>query len=196
MSERSDLIFWMHAGASGCTQQVVTIDKGAKKETQPTEEKHAGDRTLNQGASAAGNTCRPEALASNTRAVHITLTLHESHTQFPVGNSKKQPPFDSHRACICDVAQGTKVPHDGPIEVPNASTLVGIKAVTRVQMALVCQVLAPATHSGSSAPRRLGRKDGSWRHPAKWGRGAGDMPLQCRLGLTDGQQLQRQRERN
>jgi hypothetical protein len=53
-----------------------------------------------------------------TGAVHITLTLHKSYTQFPVGTSKERSSRDSWRACRCDVAEGTKVPHDGPAEVP------------------------------------------------------------------------------
>jgi hypothetical protein len=41
-----------------------------------------------------------------TGAVHITLTLHESYTQLPVGTSKERPPGDSQRAPRRDMTQG------------------------------------------------------------------------------------------
>jgi hypothetical protein len=39
------------------------------------------------------------------RAVHVTLTLHKSHTQLPVGTHKKRPWGDSQRARRRDIAQ-------------------------------------------------------------------------------------------
>jgi hypothetical protein len=48
----------------------------------------------------------------------MTMTLPKSYTQFPKGISKERSPGDSQRACRRDVAEGTKVPHDGPAEVP------------------------------------------------------------------------------
>jgi hypothetical protein len=49
--------------------------------------------------------------------MHITLTLHKSYSQFPVGTSKELSSGDSWRVCRRDVADGTKVPHDGSTEV-------------------------------------------------------------------------------
>jgi hypothetical protein len=76
-----------------------------------------------------------------------------SHTQFPVGTSKERSPGDSQRACRRDVAEGTKVPHDGPGEVPVRLDAGRHKGVDRVQMAGMCPVLIPVTQSGSSASR-------------------------------------------
>jgi hypothetical protein len=64
------------------------------------------------------------------RAVHVTLTLHKSHIRCPVGTGKKQPPGDSQRARRRSIAQGTKVPHDGPAEA-----LVRLEAGTKVRQA-------------------------------------------------------------
>jgi hypothetical protein len=65
-----------------------------------------------------------------TRAVHITLTLHESYTQLPVGTSKERSPGGSQRAPRRDITQGTKVPHDGPAEVPVRLDAGGHKGVS------------------------------------------------------------------
>jgi hypothetical protein len=43
----------------------------------------------------------------------MILTLHKSHTQFPVGTRKKRPPGDSQSARQRDIALGAKVSHDG-----------------------------------------------------------------------------------
>jgi hypothetical protein len=83
--------------------------------------------------------------------IYITLTLHNSYTQFPVGTSKERSLGDSRRACRRDVAEGTKVPHDGPAKVPVRLNAGRHKGVARVQMAGVRPVLIPVTQSGSSA---------------------------------------------
>jgi hypothetical protein len=70
-----------------------------------------------------------------TGTVHITLTLHKSYTQFPVGTSKERSLGDCRRRCRRDATQGTKVPHDGPAEVPVRLDAGRHKRVTRVQMA-------------------------------------------------------------
>jgi hypothetical protein len=95
----------------------------------------------------------PRSLGEQQRArpVYITLTLHKSHTQFPVGTSEKRPPGDSRRACRRDLTQGTKVPHDGPAEVPVRLDAGRHKGVTGVQMASMCPVLAQVSQSGSGA---------------------------------------------
>jgi hypothetical protein len=51
------------------------------------------------------------------------------------------------------VAEGTKVPHDGPAEVPVHLDAGTYKGVSRVQMAGMRPVLIPVTQSGSSASR-------------------------------------------
>jgi hypothetical protein len=88
-----------------------------------------------------------------TGAVHITLTLHKSHTQFPVGTSKERSSGNSRRECRRDVAEGTKVLHDGPAEVPVHLDAGRHKGVARVQMASMRPVLIPVTQSGSSTSR-------------------------------------------
>jgi hypothetical protein len=85
------------------------------------------------------------------RAVHITLTLHESYTQVLVGTSKERPPGDSRRAPRRDITQGTMALRDGPAEVPERLDAGGHKGVTGVQMARMRPVLVPVTQSGSSA---------------------------------------------
>jgi hypothetical protein len=64
----------------------------------------------------------------------MTLNLHERPSQIPVGTSKKRPSGDSQRAPRRDIAQGTKVPHDGPADVPVRLDADGHKGVTGVQM--------------------------------------------------------------
>jgi hypothetical protein len=87
----------------------------------------------------------------HTRAVHITLTLHQIHTLLPVDTSKERPPVDSQRARRRDIAQGTKVLHDGSTEMPVRLDAGGHKGVAGVQMARMRLVLAPITQSGCSA---------------------------------------------
>jgi hypothetical protein len=86
-----------------------------------------------------------------TGAVHTTLTLHKSYTQFPVGTSKERSAGDSWRACRRDVAEGTKDPHDGPAEVPVRFDAGRHEGVARVQMTGMRPVLIPVTQGGSSA---------------------------------------------
>jgi hypothetical protein len=95
----------------------------------------------------------PRSLGKQQRArtVHITLTLNKIHTQFPVGTSKKRPPGDSQRPRQRNIAQGTKVPHDGLAEVPVRINAGRHKGVTRVQMARMRRVCAPVTQSYSGA---------------------------------------------
>jgi hypothetical protein len=50
-----------------------------------------------------------------------------------------------------DVAEGTKVLHDGPAEVPVSLDAGRYKGVAQVQMASMRPVLIPVTQSGSSA---------------------------------------------
>jgi hypothetical protein len=85
--------------------------------------------------------------------VHITLTLHKSYTQFPVGTSKEHSPGDSQAACRRGAAEGTKTPHGGPVEVPLCLDAGQHKGVARVQMARMRPVLIPVTLSGSSSSR-------------------------------------------
>jgi hypothetical protein len=63
-----------------------------------------------------------------------------------VGTSKKLPQGDSQRG---DVAQGTKVLHDGPAKIPACRDASAHKYVTGVQMARMRPLLAPATYNGS-----------------------------------------------
>jgi hypothetical protein len=70
-----------------------------------------------------------------------------------VGTSKERSAGDSQRACPRDVAEGTRVPHDGPAEVPVRLDAGRHKGVARVQMAGMRPVLILVTQSGSSASR-------------------------------------------
>jgi hypothetical protein len=70
-----------------------------------------------------------------------------------VGTSEEGTPGDSWRACRRDVAEGTKVPHDGPAEVPVRLDAGRHKGVARVHMAGMRPVLIPVTQSGSGASR-------------------------------------------
>jgi hypothetical protein len=70
-----------------------------------------------------------------------------------VGTSKERSPGDSQRACRRDVAEGTKVPHDGPAEVSVRLDAGRHKGVAGVQMAGMRPVLIPVTQSGSIASR-------------------------------------------
>jgi hypothetical protein len=67
-----------------------------------------------------------------------------------VGTSKKRPSSDSQRPRQRDVAQGTKVLHDGPAEVPVRLDAGEHKGLTGVQMARMRLLLAPVMQSGSS----------------------------------------------
>jgi urease beta subunit len=82
--------------------------------------------------------------------VHITLTLHKSYTQFPVGTSKEQSPGDSQRACRRDVAEGMKVPYDGPAEVPVRLDAGRHSGVARVQMAGMRPVLSLSSRAAAA----------------------------------------------
>jgi hypothetical protein len=83
------------------------------------------------------------------RTVHITLTLHESDTQLRVGTSKERPPGARRRAPRRDIAQDTKIPDDGPTEVPVRLDNGGHKSVTGVQVARMRPVLVPIMQSGN-----------------------------------------------
>jgi hypothetical protein len=106
-----------------------------------------------------------------------------------VDTSDKRPPGDSQRARRRDSAQGTKVPHDGPAEVPVPLDAGGHKGVTGVQMTRMRHVLVPVqqaqlpgAQSGSSTARlggggnvgRAARVDhGDIQHCGTVGRGNG-----------------------
>jgi hypothetical protein len=70
-----------------------------------------------------------------------------------VSTSKERSPGDSQKARRRDVAEGTKLPHDGPAEVPVRLDARRHRGVARVQMAGMRQVLIPVTQRGSSASR-------------------------------------------
>jgi hypothetical protein len=138
-----------------------------------------------------------------TGAVHRTLTLHGSWVQFLMATSEKRTPGDSQRARRRDIAQDTKVPHDGPAEVPSRSDAGGHKGVTEVQMARMRPALVPVRQSGSSSARlggggnvgRAARMDhGDIQQCATVGQGNGH--FSAGLCPPDGQQLQRQRQHN
>jgi hypothetical protein len=90
------------------------------------------------------------------RAVHRTLTLHKSQSQFPVGTSKKRPPGDSQRTIRSDISQGYEGTADAPAKVPIRLDAGRLKGVTGVQMARMLPLLALVTQSGSGASH-LGR---------------------------------------
>jgi hypothetical protein len=140
--------------------------------------------------SAPGNTGSPS-LSENqcTGAVHITLTLHKSYSQIPVGTSKERSPGDSQKACRRDVAQGTKVPHDGPAKVPVRLDAGQYEDVARVQMAGMLPVLFPVTQSGCRASRlggsgNIGRavrmNHGDIQQGGTMGRGKGHLNVSTR----------------
>jgi hypothetical protein len=89
----------------------------------------------------------PQSLGGQYRAtaVCITLTLNRSHTQNPEGIIKKGPPDESQRSCRRIISQTTKVPHDGPAEVPVRFYASKHKGVTGAQVACMRSVLAPVT---------------------------------------------------
>jgi hypothetical protein len=110
-------------------------------------------RTLNQGRECPLH-APPAALKPWRATAHRSGThnpnSHKRYTQYPVGTSKERSQGDSQRACRHDVAQGTKVPHDGPAEVPIRLDVGRHKCV---QMAGMRAVLIPVTQRGSSASR-------------------------------------------
>jgi hypothetical protein len=105
---------------------------------------------------------RSHGVQERTSAVHVILTLHFSHSQFPVDTCKKSSPGDSQRARRRDIVQGMKVLHDGPAKVPVRLLAGGYKGVTGVQMAGICLVLALVMQSGSSALRLGGGSNIGW----------------------------------
>jgi hypothetical protein len=72
-----------------------------------------------------------------------------------VGTSKEQASGDSKRACRRDIAEGTKVAHDGPAKVSVRLDAGRYKGAARVQMAGMRPVLISVTQRGSG-PSRLG----------------------------------------
>jgi hypothetical protein len=70
-----------------------------------------------------------------------------------VGTSKKRSRGDSQRACRRDIAESTKVLHDGLAEVSERFNAGRYKGVARVQMVSMRPELVPVMQSGSSAPR-------------------------------------------
>jgi hypothetical protein len=138
----------------------LTDPKATKTTLSPKEEKNIV-RTL-EAQSRKGVIPRqhlpPRILGEQQqkRAVNRTLTLHKSHTQYPVGTSKKQPPCNSQRPRRRGIAQGTREPHDGPAKVPIRLDAGRHKGVTGVQMACMRPLLAPVAQSGSGTSRRGG----------------------------------------
>jgi hypothetical protein len=70
-----------------------------------------------------------------------------------MGTSKKRALGDSQRVPRRDIAQGAKVPHAGPAEVPVRLDAGGHNGVTGVQMARMRPVLVPVKQSANSAAR-------------------------------------------
>jgi hypothetical protein len=98
-----------------------------------------------------------------------------------VGTSKKEPSGDSQRACRRDITQGTKLLHDGPDEVPVRLDAGRHKGVTGVQMASMCPVLAPVTHSGSGNIGRAAKMHhGDIQLGGTMGRGKGHLHVGTR----------------
>jgi hypothetical protein len=119
----------------------------------------------------------------------MTLTLHKSDTQLPVGTSKERSPGDSRRTRRRDVAEGTKVPHDGPAEVPKSLEAGRDKGVARVQMASMRPVPIPVKQSCSGASRlgigdNVGRaarmNHGDIQQGGTMGRGKGHLNVSTR----------------
>jgi hypothetical protein len=130
-----------------------------KNKARPTDRRHKHNRTLNQGRA-----CSLQATSAalglgeqqGATAVHITLTLYKSHTEFQVGTSKNRPRGDIQRACRNNIAQGTNVPHDGLEKVPVHLDTDSHKSVTMVYIFRMCTVTrlhAPVMQSGSGTPR-------------------------------------------
>jgi hypothetical protein len=117
-----------------------------------------------------------------------------------VGTSKEGPPGDSRRAHRRDVAEGTKVPHDGPAEVPVHLDAGRYKGVARVQMTGMRPVFIPVTQRGSGALHVGGSGNGGRTARMKHGdiqqggakaRGKGHLnvstrPLTARRGNANG----------
>jgi hypothetical protein len=98
-----------------------TTLSGTKSSHNQHTKHHTHKITLNQGREcplqatpAALKPLRATAHRSGAHNPDITLTLHKSYNQFLVGTSEERPSGDSQRACQRDVAEGTKVLHDGP----------------------------------------------------------------------------------
>jgi hypothetical protein len=81
----------------------------------------------------------------------MTLTLHKNCTKIPIGTSMEQSSRNSWRAYRRDVAEGTKVLHDGPAEVLVRFDAGRHEDVAKAQMNCVRPGLMPVTQSGSSA---------------------------------------------
>jgi hypothetical protein len=98
----------------------TTVNGTKASHNKHTNTTHTSKRSIKEGSVRSRQHRPPGSLGEQQRtgAVHIILTLHKSYTQLPVGTSKERSPGDSKRACRRDVAEGTKVPHDGPAEVP------------------------------------------------------------------------------
>jgi hypothetical protein len=189
--------------------------------TDPEATKKCCDRCKRKGHNEQTGTVRTTGSLTKVKSVHpsqhlaplclgkqqgpreglITLTLHKSHTQFPVGTSTNCAPGNSQRARRRDISQGTKVPHDGPAEVPVHLDTGRHRCVTGVWMTHRRPVLAPDTQSGSGASRlggsgNVGRAERMNLGDIQQGRtvGAGEGSPQCRPEPPDSQPLQRQQK--
>jgi hypothetical protein len=117
-----------------------------------------------------------------------------SYTQFPVGTSKERSPSDSQGASRLDVVEGTKVPHDGPAEVPVRFDAGMYKGVARVQMAGMRPVLIPVTQSNSGTSRlgggNIGRaarmNHGDIQQGGTMGRGKGHLNVSYSISYIQG----------
>jgi hypothetical protein len=98
---------------------IYTLIKTEQNKSQPTERHLLDDTTFKERSVHPRQHLLPcsHGRQQRTRAVHMTMPLHWSHTQFPVGTSKKRPRGDSQRALRHDIALGTKAPHDVPAKM-------------------------------------------------------------------------------
>jgi hypothetical protein len=131
----------------------------------------------------------------------MTLILQRSDTQFPVGTSMERSTGDSQKACGRDFAEGTKVLHDGPAEVPVHLDAGRHKCMARLQMAGIRPVLIPFMQSGSNVFRLVGgggnvgravrMNHGDIQQGRTMGRGKGHLnvgtrPLTAKRGSANG----------
>jgi hypothetical protein len=116
---------------------ITTLTQAEKNKLQPTDRHHTDNRTLNQGKErppqATPAAPKPWQATARKSGTHKPDSEQEPHS-VPVGTSKKLPPGDSQRGRRRESAQGTKVQHDGPVEVSTRLDGGRHRGVTGVQI--------------------------------------------------------------
>jgi hypothetical protein len=106
---------------------ITALSETEQNKAQPAERHPWDDKTLNQGKECPPQAA-PAALKPWQATVHKSGTLNFDSALEPHsvagGHEQETTPGDRQRERSRDIAQGTKIPRDGPAEgLPNACEL-------------------------------------------------------------------------